>query len=57
LVGGIVVCILVGLTPGCDGGSGDLEKPPDTTKKMDPMTDMPGFKEQQEKLKKAGKIK
>ncbi len=41
---------------GC-GGGGDLEKPPETPKKVDPMIDMPGFKEQQEKLKAAGKIK
>jgi hypothetical protein len=41
--------------PGC-GGTSELEKPPVVTKTPDPMTDMPGYKESQEKLKKEGKI-
>ena len=48
---------LMVLAPGCGGGTTDLEKPPVVTKPPDPMTDMPGFKESQENLKKAGKIK
>ena len=56
LVGTVLAGSLVCFAPGCGGGN-DLEKPPEVTKKVDVMTDMPGFKEQQEKLKKEGKIK
>jgi hypothetical protein len=56
LAGAVVMGPLLCFVAGC-GGGGDLEKPPETPKKVDPMTDMPGFKEQQEKLKAAGKIK
>jgi hypothetical protein len=53
LAGAFLTATLVVLAPGC-GGTNELEKPPEV-KKVDPMTDMPGFKEQQDKLKKDGK--
>ena len=56
LAGTVVVGPLIVLAPGC-GGTSELEKPPEVTKQMDPMRDMPGYKEMQEKLKKEGKIK
>lgn len=43
--------------PGCGGGTNELEKPPVVTTPPDPMVSMPGYKESQEKLKAAGKIK
>jgi hypothetical protein len=59
LCSGLAAAILAGplvvLGVGCGGGASDLEKPVDTTKQMDPMRDMPGFKETQEKLKAQGK--
>lgn len=57
LSGAFCVGAFLVLAPGCDSGSGGLEKPPEVKKEMDPMRDMPGFKEQQDKLKKEGKIK
>jgi hypothetical protein len=56
LAGVILAGSLFVVAPGCDSGSGDLEKPA-MTKKVDPMTDMPGFAKSQEDLKKSGKIK
>lgn len=54
----VLVGLLFCFAPGCDSASNSLEKPPpDVTKTMDPMRDMPGYKEQQEKLKAKGKIK
>ncbi len=54
-----VVGLLASLSlvaPGC-GGTSELEKPPEVKKVMDPMTDMPGYKEAQEKYGKKGKAK
>lgn len=48
---------LVCLAPGCGGSSNELEKPPVVTKPMNPETDMPGFKDMQDKLKAQGKVK
>ena len=57
LAGSVLAGSLLCFASGC--GENELEKPPaaDVAKKVDPMTDMPGFKEQQEKLKAAGKAK
>jgi hypothetical protein len=55
LLGTFVMASLVVLAPGC-GGTNELEKPPEVKKQVDPMTDMPGMKEQTEKLKKEGKF-
>ena len=55
---GIILTGFFGLLgSGCGGGGGDLEKPPEVKKVMDPMRDMPGLKESQDNLKKAGKTK
>jgi hypothetical protein len=54
LGGAFLAASLVVLAPGC-GGTNELEKPPEVAKKVDPMTDMPGLKEQTDKLKKEGK--
>ena len=56
LVGTVLVAPLMVVAPGC-GGTNELEKPPVVTKNPDPMTDMPGYKESIEKLKKEGKMK
>jgi hypothetical protein len=48
---------MITVAPGCDSGPSELEKAPETPKKVDPMTDMPGLKQQQDQLKKDGKIK
>ena len=41
--------VLIAAAPGC-GGNG-LERPTDPAKKVDPMNDMPGYKDMQDKLK------
>lgn len=57
LAGAFLVAGLMLLAPGCDSGTSGLEKPPTEVKNLTPENDMPGFKEQREKLKKEGKIK
>ena len=56
LAGTILTAALSGMAAGCGGGPSSLEANPDVAKKVDPMTDMPGFKEMQDQLKKQGKI-
>jgi hypothetical protein len=48
---------MVTVAPGCGSGTSELENPPETQKKVDPMTDMPGLKQMKDQLKKDGKIK
>lgn len=57
LTGTFLTGVLVCLAPGCGGGASELENPPDVTKKVDPVTDMPGYKEMQDQLKTKGKAK
>jgi hypothetical protein len=44
------------LAPGCDSAMTALEREP-AIKAVDPMTDMPGYKEMQEKMKSKAKSK
>jgi hypothetical protein len=55
--GVVLTFSMITVAPGCGSGTSDLENAPATPKKVDPMTDMPGLKQQQEQLKKDGKIK
>jgi hypothetical protein len=48
---------MIAVAPGCGSGTSDLENTPETPKKVDPMTDMPGLKQMKDQLKKDGKIK
>jgi len=55
LAGAFLMGVLGLLAPGCDsGGSNDLQKAPEPSKVMDPMKDMPGYKEAAEKGKAVG---
>ena len=55
LAGTFLMGILGLLSPGCDGGgANDLQKPPEPAKVMDPMKDMPGYKESAAKGKAVG---
>lgn len=56
LAGTVLAGSLICAAPGC-GGSSDLEKPPEVKAPQNPMTDMPGYKDMQDKLKKEKKIK
>jgi len=55
LAGTVLAGALVCLASGC-GGTAALEKPPEVTKQPNPMTDMPGYKDMQDKLKTDKKI-
>jgi hypothetical protein len=57
LAGVVLTFSMITVVPGCGSGTSDLEKPPETAKKVDPMTDMPGLKQMKDQLKKDGKIK
>jgi len=56
LAGTFLASALVFAAPGC-GGSSELEKTPVVAKPQNPETDMPGYKDMQDKLKKSGKIR
>ena len=56
LAGVILAAPVLVVSPGCDSGSSDLEKPAEI-KKVTPENDMPGFKKMQDQLKKDGKVK
>ena len=56
LAGVVLTAPLIVSTPGCDSGTSELDKPAEI-KKVDAKTDMPGFNQMQEKLKKQGKTK
>ena len=47
----LAFAILACTIPGC-GGSSEMEKTPEVKTQPNPQTDMPGFKEMQDKLKK-----
>jgi len=57
LAGIIPAASLLVLAPGCGGTSSELEKPPAVSpdRPLDPMKDMPGFKESQENAKNSAK--
>jgi hypothetical protein len=52
----VVAAPLFVLVPGCDSGTAELEAPP-APKKVDPVTDMPGFKNMQDQMKTKGKAR
>lgn len=55
LGGAVLATFFVALASGCDSGTSELETPP-APKKVDPMTDMPGLKQMQDKVKAEGKM-
>ena len=57
LAGVVLTFSMIAVAPGCGSGTSDLENTPETPKKVDPMTDMPGLKQMKDQLKKDGKIK
>jgi hypothetical protein len=56
LAGVVLAGPLLALAPGCDSAMTELQKEP-AVKAVDPMTDMPGYKEMQEKMKSKVKSK